>query len=93
MRIGRGINVEYFSSAWMTIEVIGSVWSGLIAGSFALLAFGGDSLVELLSGFTVLTFLRRSPSGPGTGPRRLTEKITNALLFSLIPVIGLGAVY
>jgi len=93
MRIGRCINVEYFSSAWMTIEVIGSVWSGLIAGSFALLAFGGDSLVELLSGFTVLTFLRRSPSGPGTGPRRLTEKITNALLFSLIPVIGLGAVY
>jgi len=93
MRIGRGIKVEYFSSAWMTIEVIGSVWSGLIAGSFALLAFGGDSLVELLSGFTVLTFLRRSPSGPGTGPRRLTEKITNALLFSLIPVIGLGAVY
>jgi len=93
MRIGRGINVEYLSSAWMTIEVIGSVWSGLIAGSFALLAFGGDSLVELLSGFTVLTFLRRSPSGPGTGPRRLTEKITNALLFSLIPVIGLGAVY
>ncbi len=93
MRIGRGIDVEYLSSAWMTIEVIGSVWSGLIAGSFALLAFGGDSLVELLSGFTVLTFLRRSPSGPGTGPRRLTEKITNALLFSLIPVIGLGAVY
>ena len=93
MRIGRGIDVEYLSSEWMTIEVIGSVWSGLIAGSFALLAFGGDSLVELLSGFTVLTFLRRSPSGPGTGPRRLTEKITNALLFSLIPVIGLGAVY
>jgi len=77
----------------MTIEVIGSVWSGLVAGSFALLAFGGDSLVELLSGFTVLTFLRRSPSGPGTGLRRGTEKITNALLFSLIPVIGLGAIY
>ena len=93
MRIGRGIKVEYFSSAWMTIEVIGSVWSGLVAGSFALLAFGGDSLVDLLSGFTVLTFLRKSPSGPGTGLRRLTEKITNALLFSLIPVIGLGAVY
>jgi len=93
MRIGRGINVEYFSSAWMTIEVIGSVWSGLIAGSFALLAFGGDSLVELLSGFTVLTFLRKSPSRSKTDARRLTEKITNALLFSLIPVIGLGAVY
>ncbi len=77
----------------MTVEVIGSVLSGLVAGSFALLAFGGDSLVELLSGFTVLAFLRRSPSGSNRGPRRITEQITNALLFSLIPVIGLGAVY
>ena len=93
MRIGRGINVEYFSSAWMTIEVIGSVWSGLVAGSFALLAFGGDSLVELLSGFTVLTFLRKSPSRSKTDARRLTERITNGLLFSLLPGIRLGALY
>src|SRR6266571_4678115 len=92
-RTGAGIKIEYFSSAWMTVEVIGSVWSGLIAGSFALLTFGGDSLVELVSGITVLSFLRKSPSGPGTGLRRVTEKITNALLFSLIPVIGLGAIY
>ncbi len=93
MRIGRGIRVEYFSSAWMTVEVIGSVWFGLVAGSFALLAFGGDSLVELLSGFTVLTFLRGNPSRSKGDYRQLTEKITNGLLFSLIPVIGLGAVY
>ncbi len=93
MRIGRGIKVEYFSSAWMTVEVIGSVWFGLVAGSFALLAFGGDSLVELLSGFTVLTSLRGIPSRSKGDYRQLTEKITNGLLFSLIPVIGLGAVY
>src|SRR3989441_10527656 len=92
-RTGAGIKIEYFSSAWMTIEVIGSVWSGLVAGSFALLAFGGDSLVELLSGLTVLTFLRKSPSRSKTDARRLTERITNGLLFSLLPVIGLGAVY
>src|SRR2546428_6656073 len=41
-RIGNGIRIEYFSSAWMTIEVLGSIGVGLIAGSFALLAFGGD---------------------------------------------------
>jgi divalent metal cation (Fe/Co/Zn/Cd) transporter len=76
----------------MTVEVIGSVWSGLIAGSFALLAFGGDSLVELLSGITVLSFLRKPPASSSTDPRR-TEQLTNALLFSLIPVIGLLAVY
>jgi len=76
----------------MTVEVIGSVWSGLIAGSFALLAFGGDSLVELLSGITVLSFLRKPQGSSTTDPGR-TERLTNALLFSLIPVIGLLAVY
>jgi divalent metal cation (Fe/Co/Zn/Cd) transporter len=92
MRIKTGIRLEYLSSAWMIVEVIGSIGFGLIAGSFALLAFGGDSLIELISGFAVLTYLRRDVGGSemhseGTG------RLTSALLFSLIPVIGLGAVY
>jgi divalent metal cation (Fe/Co/Zn/Cd) transporter len=91
-RTGAGITIEYFSTAWMTVEVIGSVWSGLVAGSFSLLAFGGDSLVELLSGITVLSFLRRPPAGPRSDGGR-TERLTNALLFSLIPVITLVAIF
>jgi divalent metal cation (Fe/Co/Zn/Cd) transporter len=43
----------------MTVEVLGSIGVGLIAGSFALLAFGGDSLIELISGLAVLGGLRR----------------------------------
>src|SRR5713101_378701 len=57
-RIGTGVRIEYLSSAWMSVEVIGSVGLGFLSGSFALLAFGGDSLVELLSGFLVLSHLR-----------------------------------
>ena len=87
-----GIRVEYFSSVWMSVEVIGAVWFGLVAGSFALLAFGGDSFVELLSGLAVLKFLR-SPTATETNTRRTTEQVTNALLFSLIPVIGFGMLY
>ena len=34
-RIRTGIRVEYFSSAWMIVEAIGSVGFGLFAGSFA----------------------------------------------------------
>jgi len=77
-RIGNGIRIEYFSSAWMTIEVLGSIGVGLIAWSFALLAG-----------------LRRDSSRSGC-PRtdnNRTEQFTSALLFALIPVIGLGAVY
>ena len=89
MRIGAGIRVEYFSSAWMTVEVVASVTLGLLAGSFALLAFGGDSLAELISGFNVLAYLRGDQNSQREGKRR-TEIITGALLFSLIPAIGLG---
>ncbi len=67
----------------------------MIAGSFALLAFGGDSLIELISGIAVLTGLRKdSPlSGTNGGHSKRTEQFTSLLLFALIPVIGLGAVF
>src|SRR5712664_3770496 len=94
VRIGHGIRIEYFSSAWMTIEVLGSIGVGLIAGSFALLAFGGDSLIELISGLAVMGALRRDSSRGGSGiDSKRTEQFTSFLLFALIPVIGLGAVY
>jgi divalent metal cation (Fe/Co/Zn/Cd) transporter len=92
MRLGTGIKVEYLSSAWMIVEALGSVGFGLMAGSFALLAFGGDSLVELISGFAVLSHLRKDVTGSEIQTRR-TELLTTGLLFALIPVIGLGAVY
>ena len=79
----------------MMVEVLGSIGFGVIAGSFALLAFGGDSLIELISGIAVLKGLRRdssSDTGDGTYGKK-TEQFTSALLFALIPVIGLGAVY
>ena len=92
MRLGTGIKVEYLSSAWMIVEALGSVGFGLMAGSFALLAFGGDSLVELISGFAVLSHLRKDVTGSEIQTRR-TELLTTGLLFALIPVIGLGVVY
>ena len=95
-RIGNGIRIEYISSAWMMIEVFGAIGFGLFGGSFALLAFGGDSLIELISGIAVLTGLRKDSSISGgsiRGDSEKTERFTSALLFALIPVIGLGAVY
>jgi divalent metal cation (Fe/Co/Zn/Cd) transporter len=93
MGIGNGIRIEYFSSAWITAEVLGSIGVGLIAGSFALLAFGGDSLIKLISGLAVLGGLRRDSSRVGDVIDKRTEQFTSLLLFALIPVIGVGAVY
>jgi len=93
-RIGSAIRVEYFSSFWMTIEVLGSIGVGLTAGSFALLAFGGDSLIELITGLVVLRSLRRDSSNVGgVNDNKRTEQFTSALLFALIPAIGFTAVY
>jgi len=93
MRIRTGVRVEYVGSAWMIVEAAGSIVLGLLAGSLALLAFGGDSLIELISGLAVLVYLRKDVSDSGTIGSKRTGQVTSALLFALIPMIGLGAVY
>jgi divalent metal cation (Fe/Co/Zn/Cd) transporter len=78
----------------MMIEVLGSIGVGFLAGSFALLVFGGDSLIEFISGIVVLTGLRRDFSGVVDGGNgRKTEQFTSGLLFTLIPVIGISAAF
>src|SRR5436309_12528741 len=90
-RIGNGIRIEYLSSGWMAVEVFGSIGVGLIAGSFALFDFGGDSLIELISVMVVLWGLRGDRSRceeVGIHTER-TVQLTFALLFALLHVIGL----
>lgn len=91
LRIWEAIRVEYISSGWMAVEAAGSILAGVAAGSFALIAFGGDSLVELISGIAVLLHMRGELRG-SEASSELTERITTTLLFVLVPVIALGAV-
>ena len=76
----------------MVVEVVGSIGIGLFSGSLALLAFGGDSVVELLSAFVVFSHLRGDVTG-SRGLGRRTAAATTFLLFAIIPTVGLGAVY
>ena len=50
----RGQKLEYLTIAWNAIEAGVAVWAGAKAGSISLLAFGGDSLIELASGAALL---------------------------------------
>ncbi len=80
----------------MTVEVDASVITGLIVGkSFALLAFGGDSFIELISACAAWNYLRKPGKGIlATGAEsEMTEKIATALLILLIPIIAGGAFY
>lgn len=63
-----------------------------MAGSFALLAFGGDSLVELLSALVVTRHLKEDVSG-SRAPGLKTAWLSSVLLLLLLPIIGLGAGY
>jgi len=76
----------------MAVEVVGSIGIGLISGSLALLAFGSDSLIEIMSGVVVTLHLRRDSSGSnGLGER--TERLTKFFLVALVPIIGGGALF
>ena len=78
----------------MLVEAIGAFVAGMFSGSLALLAFGSDSIIELLSSIAVLLNLREESKGRNTEDKtKKTERVTLLLLVSLIPTIGLGTIY
>ena len=93
----RGLWVEYASLAWMLVESLVAISGGLIAGSLALLAFGGDSFIELISSYVVAVYIRNLLRNPEATRREVgseqVERFTTLLLISLIPMIALGGVY
>ena len=75
--------LQWVTIAWMTVECGVSLWAAAQAHSVALLAFGSDSLVELLSAIVVLLqFLPRFPL-----KRPHADKAAGSLLFLLAAVI------
>lgn len=55
----RAIRLEYFTIAWNALEAVVAVIAGVLAGSIALVGFGLDSVIETISGATLLWRLRR----------------------------------
>jgi divalent metal cation (Fe/Co/Zn/Cd) transporter len=79
--------IQGITLAWMTVECSLSLWAAASAKSPALLAFGSDSLVELLSATVVLLqFLPRVPLS-----ERSSHRWAAVLLFILAGVIALTA--
>ncbi len=53
-QLERGILVEWLSAAWMVVEAVVAVTAGVLAHSVALVAFGADSVIELVAGAAIL---------------------------------------
>jgi divalent metal cation (Fe/Co/Zn/Cd) transporter len=76
------IRLQWMTLAWMSVEFAAAITVGIRADSLALLAFGGDSAVELFSAAVVL---RRFYVGQHA--ERNTARITAVLLYALAAFI------
>jgi divalent metal cation (Fe/Co/Zn/Cd) transporter len=56
--IRSALSVEWLTACWMLIESAVALWSGIAAHSLTLVAFGADSIIELLSAGVLLWRLK-----------------------------------
>ena len=94
--IRRGVRLEWFTVLWMAAEAVLAIGAGIAARSVLLTAFGADSLIELLSGGTLLWRLRIEAAG-GDEARvetveRRAEWISAALLILLCVYVAVTAI-
>lgn len=80
--------IQTITIAWMSAEAVVSLSAAWMAHSPALLAFGGDSAIELLS--AVVVYWRFRSRWEETS-ERLAARITGGLLFALAAYVALIA--
>lgn len=86
----RIIRIQALTLVWMSVEAVVSLGAAWTARSPALLGFGGDSAVELLSAAVVL-WRFNSPSR-GDDAERQAARIAGGLLFVLAAFVALASV-
>jgi divalent metal cation (Fe/Co/Zn/Cd) transporter len=79
--VRRIIRIQVFTIIWMSVEAAVSLVAAWRARSPALLAFGGDSVIELLSAAVI--FLRFQSELNQEKAERWAAKVAGALLFAL----------
>src|SRR6202140_2752623 len=92
--IQRAFRLEWLTVAWMVIEALVAIGSGVIAGSLTLTAFGLDSVIELVSAGVLIWRLTEELRGGEEFSRRaerMASRSGGALLFVLAAYIVLGA--
>jgi divalent metal cation (Fe/Co/Zn/Cd) transporter len=82
-----GVRLEVITVVWMAIEAVLAIGAGIAARSVLLTAFGFDSVIELLSGVTLLWWLSAESRGSATshieGMERRATQISAVLLVLL----------
>lgn len=78
--------IQTITIAWMGVEAFVSLWTAWVAHSPALLAFGGDSAIELLSAMVVVWCFRELSQSEHV--ERQAARIAGALLFAVAACVA-----
>lgn len=85
----RGLQLEYLTIGWNSLEAIVAIGAGILAGSIALVGFGLDSIIEVVSGAILFWRLRTELGGADSDASERAER--RALLFVGLSFFALGA--
>jgi divalent metal cation (Fe/Co/Zn/Cd) transporter len=92
----RAVRLEWFTVAWNVVEAVVAIGAGIIAGSVALIGFGVDSGIEVISAVGLLWRLRKAGPDAEAGEESPAEKralhVVAATFFLLAAYIAFEAV-
>ena len=94
--IGRALRLEWVTVGWMLIETGVAIGSGVAAHSLTLIAFGADSIIELLSACLLLWRLRvelRDGEEFSESTEKFAAKAGAVLLIALTIYVVLSAAW
>ena len=94
--VRRAFRLEWFTAGWLLIEAAVAIGSGVAAHSLTLIAFGADSIIELVSAGVLLwrlnVELRHGAEFPASVEHR-ASRFSAALLFALAAYVVMNAAY
>src|ERR1700737_4276529 len=93
--VREAFRLEWITIGWMVIEAIVAIGSGIVSGSLVLLAFGLDSVIELISAGMLMWRLSvelRHGHAFSENAERIPGRVGGALLFALAAYVVVAVV-
>jgi divalent metal cation (Fe/Co/Zn/Cd) transporter len=84
--VREAFRLEWITIRWMVVEAVAAIGSGIVSGSLVLLAFGLDSVIELMSAGVLMWRLSvelRRGHAFSEYAERIAGRVGGALLFAL----------
>jgi divalent metal cation (Fe/Co/Zn/Cd) transporter len=88
----RGVRLEYATIAWNVVEVFITIGLGLAAGSLALVAFGLDSIIEVVASSVVVWHERHPDAGSDAARTSRAHRLIGAAFFALAAFLAVLAI-